>query len=93
MVLGKSLMRGSLDYDLGAEDLRAFEGPVRIVVGSDSHPSLVGIARAMAEAFPDGRLGIWEGRHHLDPAHRADAERFAAKLKAFWRGEPATSHG
>lgn len=47
----------------------------------------------MAGAFPDGRLEIWEGRHHLDPAHRAEPARFAAKLKAFWRGEPATSHG
>jgi len=82
--IGPALVQALIDHDLDVDALRHFNGPVLIAVGSFSHPSLVGLARRMAETFPNGQLAIYERRHHMDPIHRAHPERFAADLRAHW---------
>ena len=82
--IGPAVVQALIDYDLDVDALRHFNGPVLIAVGSFSHPSLVGLARRIAETFPNGQLAVYERRHHMDPIHRADPERFAADLRAHW---------
>jgi pimeloyl-ACP methyl ester carboxylesterase len=88
--IGPALVQALIDHDLDADALRRFQGPVFIAVGSFSHPSLVGLAELIANTFPNGQIAIYERRHHMDPIHRAEPERFATDLKAHWR--KATTH-
>jgi pimeloyl-ACP methyl ester carboxylesterase len=83
--LGPALMSALLDYDLSEAALKRFVGPVLVAVGSLGHPSLIELAKRIAEAFPHGRVQIYAGRHHLDPIHRAEPEVLAADLRALWQ--------
>lgn len=83
--IGPALVQALMDYDLDRNALHRFNGLALIAVGSLSHPSLVALARLMADTFPNGRVTIYEGRHHMDPVHRADPERFANDLKGLWQ--------
>jgi hypothetical protein len=38
----------------------------------------------LAGLFPEFTSDIFEGLHHLNPAHQAEPERAAATLSAFW---------
>jgi hypothetical protein len=58
---------------------------VLVAVGSLGHPSLIALAERVAAAFPQGRVKTYEGRHHLDPIHRAEPERLAADLRSLWQ--------
>jgi pimeloyl-ACP methyl ester carboxylesterase len=86
--IGPALVQALLDHDLDVDALHRFNGPVLIAVGSFSHPSLVSLARLMAETFPNGQVAIYERRHHMDPVHRAEPERLAVDLKALWTQVP-----
>lgn len=78
--------RESIDPDR----LRAFDRPVYFALGSLSNPDYwQKMAERLARTFPDFTLDVYEGRHHFDPAHRAEPERFAAALHAHWaRAKP-----
>lgn len=83
--IGPALVAALADYDLTEAALSRFGGPVLIAVGSLSHPSLLALARRMAEAFSNGRVRVYEGRYHFDPIHRAEPERFAVDVRALWQ--------
>jgi pimeloyl-ACP methyl ester carboxylesterase len=83
--IGPALMAAVLNYDLSEAALSRYAGPVLVAVGSLDHPSLLDLAERIAEAFPRGRVQVYQGRYHLDPIHRSEPERFAADLRALWQ--------
>jgi hypothetical protein len=42
------------------------------------------MADRLAAMLPDFTLEVFEDRHHFDPPHRAEPERLARTLAAFW---------
>ena len=77
---------GSIDQ----QALRAFEPPVYFARGSLSNPvDWERLGERLARTFLRFREEVYEGRHHFDPPHRAEPERFAAALRAQWRSAEA----
>ena len=75
---------------LDRDRFRHFQQPVYFALGSLSHPTWERMAETLARLFPHIRVEVYEGRHHLDPPHRAEPERFARALRDLWaRGEAA----
>jgi pimeloyl-ACP methyl ester carboxylesterase len=69
-----------------AADMQAFERPVLFVLGGLSNPAYYRrMAERLATSFPDLRLEVFDGRHHFDPPHRAEPERYARLLEDHWR--------
>ena len=59
--------------------------PVLYVLGARSTPAwFAAMADRLAAALPDFTLEVFEDRHHFDPPHRAEPERLARTLAAFW---------
>ncbi len=59
--------------------------PVLYVLGGRSNAALfAAIAERLAAALPDFTLEVFPDRHHFDPPHRAEPERLAGMLAAFW---------
>jgi hypothetical protein len=59
--------------------------PTLYVLGGRSNPAFyAAIADRLAAALPDFTLEVFEHRHHFDPPHRAEPERLARTLAAFW---------
>ncbi|MEO7803524.1 MAG: alpha/beta hydrolase [Actinomycetota bacterium] len=72
-------------YHLDLERLRAFDRPVLYVTGGKSNPiENEPIVDRLGKVFPDFTREIYQERHHFDPPHRAEPERFAASLKRLW---------
>lgn len=72
-------------YHLNLERLRSFRRPVLYVTGGKSNPiENEPIVERLRKVFPDFTREIYEERHHFDPPHRAEPERFAASLKRLW---------
>jgi pimeloyl-ACP methyl ester carboxylesterase len=60
--------------------------PVLYVLGGRSNPAwFAAMADRLAAALPDFTLEVFQERHHFDPPHRAEPERLARTLAAFWR--------
>jgi pimeloyl-ACP methyl ester carboxylesterase len=73
-------------------DMQAFERPVLFVLGGLSNPAYYRrMAERLATSFPDFRLEVFDGRHHFDPPHRAEPERYARLLEDHWRRAEARS--
>jgi len=73
-------------------DVQAFERPVLFVLGGLSNPAYYRrMAQRLATSFPDFRLEVFDGRHHFDPPHRAEPERYARLLEDHWRRAEARS--
>ncbi len=72
-------------YHLDLERLRSFDRPVLYVTGGKSNPiENEPIVERLRKVFPDFTREIYEERHHFDPPHRAEPERFAASLRKLW---------
>lgn len=72
-------------YHLNLESLRSFHRPVLYVTGGKSDPiENEPIVERLGKVFPDFTREIYEDRHHFDPPHRAEPERFADSLKSLW---------
>jgi pimeloyl-ACP methyl ester carboxylesterase len=70
---------------LDVERLHAFAGPVLFTLGARSHPDYFAeIAARLSGIFPDFTLDVFEERHHFDPPHRIETERYARSLRALW---------
>ena len=70
---------------LDLEALRAFDRPVYFALGGRSNPDYYGrMAERLATIFPDFTLEVFEERHHFDPPHRVEPERYARSLRALW---------
>lgn len=73
------------EHVLDEDALRAFTGPVLFTLGGKSHPDLYPeTAKRLEKIFPNFTLEVFEDRHHFDPPHRSEPERFARVLKAHW---------
>jgi len=71
-------------YHLDRERFRLFRGPVYFAFGNLSHILWERMADTLAGLFPNIRAEVYEGRHHFDPPHRAEPERFAQVLRDLW---------
>lgn len=72
-------------YQLDLERLRAFDRPVLYVTGGKSDPiENEPIVERLGKVFPDFTREIYEDRHHFDPPHRAEPDRFATSLTKLW---------
>jgi pimeloyl-ACP methyl ester carboxylesterase len=69
-----------------ATRMRAFDRPVLFALGGKSRHAYYGLmAERLRGAFPDFSLALFPERHHFDPPHRAEPERYARALEALWR--------
>jgi pimeloyl-ACP methyl ester carboxylesterase len=79
-------------FAFATADMQAFERPVLFVLGGLSNPAYYRrMAERLATSFPDFRLEVFDGRHHFDPPHRAEPERYARLLEDHWRRAEARS--
>jgi pimeloyl-ACP methyl ester carboxylesterase len=79
--LTAAFRKGSIEPDR----LRAFEGPVYFALGSLSNPDhWERMAERLGRVFGDFTVEVYEGRHHFDPPHRVEPQRFAAALRSHW---------
>ena len=69
-----------------ADAMRAFRPPVLFVLGGRSRQAYYGsMAERLGSLFPDFTLVTFPDRHHFDPPHRAEPERYAHVLEEHWR--------
>src|SRR6185437_332998 len=87
----EAMIHAFRDYDLDRAWFRQFQQPVYLALGDRSHPIEADKARTLDALFPALQSEVYVGRHHFDPPHRAEPERFARALHALWvRGGGAT---
>jgi pimeloyl-ACP methyl ester carboxylesterase len=80
--------------DLDIDRLRTFGAPVLFTLGGRSHPDYFAeIAKRLAGVFPDFMLEVFEDRHHFDPPHRVEPERYARSLRALWDRASTVTQG
>ena len=73
-------------FPLSEESLRAFTKPVLFVLGGRSNPNYFArMAERLGRFFPDFRVEVFDERHHFDPPHRAEPQRYARLLEDHWR--------
>ncbi len=72
-------------YALDVGRLRQFPNPVYYALGSLSNTVFERVAAALASLLADFCVEVYEGRHHFDPPHRAEPQRFAAALRDLWK--------
>ena len=76
---------GALRSHHVAEDqYRRFQRPVYFSRGSRTHLRYAEMQDRLAGAFPDFTGEVFEGLHHLNPAHQAEPGRAASILSGFW---------
>jgi pimeloyl-ACP methyl ester carboxylesterase len=72
-------------FPLDIERLRAFDRPVLYTIGGRSNPVAVRLpAERLSRIFPDFTFEVFEDRHHFDPPHRVEPQRYAASLRKLW---------
>jgi pimeloyl-ACP methyl ester carboxylesterase len=70
---------------LDRDGLRSFDRPVYFALGGLSNPDYYDrMSKRLARVFPDFTVDVYPERHHFDPPHRIEPERFAAALKRLW---------
>jgi pimeloyl-ACP methyl ester carboxylesterase len=85
-IFGEASRTADIDHDA----LREFRRPVLYTLGGRSHPTYRDRAERLARVFADFALEEFPERHHFDPPHRTEPERFAKLLRPFWdRAEQA----
>lgn len=71
--------------ELDRDRLRSFERPVYFAIGGLSNPDYYDrMSKRLAEVFRDFTIDVYPERHHFDPPHRVEPERFATALKRLW---------
>jgi hypothetical protein len=72
-------------FRLDIARLRAFDRPVLYSIGGKSNPVAVRLpAERLGLIFPNFTLEIFEERHHFDPPHRIESQRYALSLRNLW---------
>lgn len=70
---------------LDRDRLRSFDRPVYFALGGLSNADYYErMSRRLAAIFPDFTVEVYADRHHFDPPHRIEAQRFATALKSLW---------
>lgn len=81
----KALDQAFRAYDLDSQSLRGFRKPVYLALGSLSNPmKFEREAERLSGMLPNIEVEVYEGRHHLDPPHMVEPERFARALRKLW---------
>jgi pimeloyl-ACP methyl ester carboxylesterase len=82
----RALVEAFERFEYPEESLRAFARPVLFSLGGRSNPDYYArMAERLGGFFPDFTLEVFEERHHFDPPHRAEPDRYAALLEHHWR--------
>ncbi len=76
--------RALRNHHVDEDRYRAFGTPVYFSRGSRTHPRWEAMQERLARAFPDFTGEVFDGLHHLDPAHQREPARAARMLSAFW---------
>lgn len=70
---------------LDRDRLRSFDRPVYFALGGLSNPDYYErMSKRLAAVFPDFTVEVYPERHHFDPPHRIEPQRFAAALDRLW---------
>jgi pimeloyl-ACP methyl ester carboxylesterase len=81
----KALIAAFRGGGLDRRRLGSFDRPVYFARGELSNPDYwERMSERLARVFRDFTAEVYEGRHHFDPPHRAEPERFAAALRSHW---------
>ena len=81
----KAFMGAFKRYRLDMERLRAFDRPVLYTICDRTSQRIVRPpAERLSRIFPDFTLEVFEERHHFDPPHRAEPDRYARSLRTLW---------
>ena len=80
-----AITRAFKTFPLNADRLRAFNRPVLYTIGGRSSPAAARLpAERVGRILPNFTLEIFEERHHFDPPHRAEPQRYARSLRKLW---------
>lgn len=79
------LIRAAKSARFDVETLRAYGRPVYVAMGSLSNPAWFAICDTLKGIFPNIKVEVYEGLHHLTPPQRIRPERFAEALREIWR--------
>lgn len=86
----QAFLTTGLDHAL----LKRFDRPVYFALGGLSNPNYFErMSRRLAGVFPDFTVEVYPDRHHFDPPHRAEPERFAKALMSLWSRADAIGAG
>jgi pimeloyl-ACP methyl ester carboxylesterase len=77
-------------YHVSEDQYRRFAAPVYFSRSSRSHARWAAMQDRLAGVFPNFTSEVFEGLHHLNPAHQAEPGRAAAILSGFWERAEAT---
>lgn len=86
----KALNHYFRSHALDSESLHDFRNPVYMARGALSNPAWERIAERLSGMLPNIEVEVYEERHHLDPPHLAEPERFARALRKLWARTPET---
>ena len=78
------------NYRVDEDQYGRFAAPLYFSRGSRTHPRWEAMQERLARAVPDFTGEVFDGLHHLSPAHQTEPARVAPTLLAFW--ERAESH-
>jgi pimeloyl-ACP methyl ester carboxylesterase len=79
-----AFVRAVRSHRIDEDRYREFAAPVYFSRGSRTHPRWEAMQERLAGVFPDFTGEIFDGLHHLNPAHQDDPARVAPTLTAFW---------
>ncbi|MGH3103843.1 MAG: alpha/beta fold hydrolase [Gaiellaceae bacterium] len=80
----RALIQAFKAFELDHARLREFDGPVYLALGTLSIPVEERKIERLGRIFANAEIDRYEGRHHFDPPHRAEADRFAGALQRLW---------
>jgi len=81
-----AIARAMQAHPYPSDGMRAFRPPVLFVLGGKSRQAYYGLmAERLGSVFPDFALAPFPERHHFDPPHRAEPDRYARVLEEHWR--------
>jgi pimeloyl-ACP methyl ester carboxylesterase len=72
------------NHHVDEDQYRSYAAPVYFSRGSRTHPRWEAMQQRLAGAFPDFTAEVFDGLHHLNPAHQAEPARVALTLSALW---------
>lgn len=88
-----ALVRAARQTKFDKEAFRAFERPVYVVMGSLSNPAWYRMVDTLVGLFPNIKVEVYEGLHHLTPPQRLEPELFAEALQGVWAEGDALVEG
>ncbi len=88
-----ALIKSAIEARFDPAAFRNFRQPVYMVMGSESNRVWHAMAGTLSGLFPNKKVEIYEGLHHLSPPQRIQPERFAEALRTVWAEGDALMKG